>query len=90
MLFVSIAKAKEASTMKQRVARRLKWEYPAGARVIGDYWLLGNETLITIVETDSIAPIMSAIAEWDDVFEFTVSPAVTAEEGLQLAKKMAA
>ncbi len=91
MLFVSIGKAKEASTTKQRVARRVNWKYPAGMRVIGEYWLQGNDpTLITIVETESVAPIMSAVADWDDVFDFTVLPAVAADEGLQLAKKMAA
>jgi hypothetical protein len=34
--------------------------------------------------------MMSAIADWDDVFDFTVLPAVSAEEGLQLAKQTAA
>ena len=91
MLFVSIGKAKQASTMKQRVARRVNWEFPTGGRVIGEYWLLGNDpTVITIMETESFAPMMSAVADWDDVFDFTVLPAVAAEEGLQLAKKMAA
>ncbi len=91
MLFVCIAKAKAPSTTKQRVARRVNWKYPAGMRVIGEYWLQGNDpTLINIVETESVAPIMTAVADWDDVFDFTVLPAVTAEEGLQVAKKMAA
>ena len=91
MMFLSIGKAKAASTTKQRVARRLNWNYPAGMRVIGEYWLQGNDpTLITVVETENVASIMSAVADWDDVFDFTVLPAIPAEEGLQLAKKMAA
>lgn len=91
MLFVCIGKARAPSTTKQRVARRVNWNYPAGMRVVGEYWLQGNDpTLINIVETESVAPIMSALADWDDVFDFTVLPAVAAEEGLQLAKKMAA
>ena len=91
MMFLSIGKAKAASTTKQRVARRLNWNYPAGMRVIGEYWLQGNDpTLITVVETENVASIMSAVADWDDVFDFTVLPAISAEEGLQLAKKMAA
>ncbi len=91
MLFVSIGKSKSASTTKQRVARRMNWKYPAGLRVVGEYWLQSNDpTLITIVETENVASIMTAIADWDDVFDFTVLPAMAAEEGLQLAKQIAA
>lgn len=91
MLFVTIGKAKATSTTKQRVARRVDWKYPAGMRVIGEYWLLSEDpTLITIAEAENIGSVMRAIADWDDVFEFTVLPAMTAEEGLQLAKQLAA
>ncbi len=37
MLFVSIGKFKAASTMKQRVARRAGWKYPAGMRVLAQF-----------------------------------------------------
>ena len=91
MLFVTIGKAKATSTTKQRVARRLNWKYPPGMRMIGEYWLQSNDpTLITIGEVENVAAMMSAIADWDDVFEFTVLPAMSAEEGLQIAKQMAA
>ncbi len=91
MLFVTIGKAKATSTTKQRVARRLNWKYPAGMRMIGEYWTLSDDpTLITIGEVDNVAAMMSAIADWDDVFEFTVLPAMSAEEGMQIAKQMAA
>ena len=33
MLFVLIGKAKAGSTGKERIARRARWEYPAGERV---------------------------------------------------------
>jgi hypothetical protein len=60
-------------------------------RPIGEYWLLSdNPTLITIAEAENVASMMRALADWDDVFEFTVLPAMTAEEGLQLAKQLAA
>ncbi len=71
MLFVSIGKAKAASTTKQRVARRLNWKYPAGMRVIGEYWLQTNDpTLVTILETENVVSIMSAVADWDDDFDW--------------------
>jgi hypothetical protein len=31
---------------------------------------------------------MAVTTEWGDVFDITVTPAITAEEGLELAKQM--
>jgi hypothetical protein len=31
---------------------------------------------------------MTAIVDWDDVFDLTVVPAMTAEQGLEMAKQM--
>ncbi len=91
MLFVTIGKAKATSTTKQRVARRIEWKYPAGVKVVGEYWLQSNDpTLIVISENEDVGSLMEAIADWDDVFDLTVLPAVSAEQGLQLAKQMAA
>ena len=49
----------------------------------------GEYEVITIAEADSIAPIMAAVGAWSDYFDFTITPAVTSEEGLQLAAQMA-
>jgi hypothetical protein len=88
MLFVTIGKAK-AGTTKERVARRMQWSYPEGMHVIAEYWLQNCEAeLVVAAEADSIAPIMAATSAWDDVFNFTVTPAVTAEQGLEIAKHM--
>ncbi len=94
MLFVCIGKFKAASTTKQRVARRVSWKYPAGMRGLAEYWLETSEPtlpgLIVIAEADDAAPMMSAIADWDDQMDLTVVPAMTAEQGLEFAKKLAA
>lgn len=88
MLFVVLLKVR-TGTVKERMARRVQWQYPEGVRPVAEYWLQTTDpACITIMEADSIAPIMAATAEWDDVFEITVIPAITAEEGLRLAKKM--
>ena len=89
MLFVSLGKPKAGTTPQERIARRAKWQFPEGARLVAEYWPIGGEyTVITIAEADSIAPLMAAIVAWADVFDFTVHPAVTAEEGLRLAQQM--
>jgi hypothetical protein len=90
MLFVVLGNVR-AGTTQERVGRRLKWSYPHGARLIAEYWLqTPAPNLITIVEADDIAPIMAGTSAWDDVYSFTVVPAVTAEQGLEIAKRMTA
>jgi hypothetical protein len=89
MLFVALLKS-TASTPKERMARRVQWQYPEGMEPIAEYWpQTADLGVISIFETESIAPIMATLAEWDDVFDITVVPAVTAEEGLQLVQQMA-
>ncbi len=88
MLFVSLLKVK-SGTMKERMPRRAGWQYPDGMRLVAEYWLQTSDpAVISITEADSIAPIMAAVAQWDDFYDITVIPAVTAEEGLQLAQQM--
>jgi hypothetical protein len=91
MLFVVIGKPKAASSGKERIARRVSWEYPAGMRMIAEYWPMSTEiAVIAVAEADNVASIMSAIVDWDDVFDLTVTPAMTAEQGLELARQMQA
>jgi uncharacterized protein with GYD domain len=87
MLFVALLKA-TGGTPKETTARRVQWQYPEGVRVVAEYWLQGNPRVISIIEADSIAPIMAVAIEWGDVFDITVLPAITAEDGLELAKQM--
>jgi hypothetical protein len=89
MLFVVIGKAKAGSSGKERIARRVSWEYPAGMRMVAEYWPMSTEAaVIAVAEADNVAPIMQALVEWDDVFDVTVIPAMAAEQGLELAKQM--
>jgi hypothetical protein len=87
MQFVIIGKAKAASTTKHRVSRRAKWNWPADLRVIGECWIPNNDpTLIAILETEDVGAVVRAATDWEDVFDLTVLPAMTAERVLQLAK----
>jgi len=89
MLFVATMNVKPgAPGPKERIARRAQWKYPEGVKVIGEYWLQGKPAVISICEVDNIAPIIAMTAEWGDVFDINVFPAVTAEEGLALASQM--
>jgi hypothetical protein len=90
MLFVALGKVR-AGTVQERTARRMEWQYPEGARVVAEYWLqVQDPNVITVFEAESIAPIMAATSPWDDVFDFTIVPAVSAEEGLEIARRFGA
>ena len=79
----------KAGTVKERVARRAEIQPSAGRKLVAEYWLpTSNPQVITVFEADSMAPIMESIVTWGDVFDITIFPALTAEEGLQLAKQM--
>jgi uncharacterized protein with GYD domain len=88
MLLVSLAKVK-AGTESERLARRAQWKYPEGMRVLAEYWPIGGEyAAITIAEVDDVAAAMASVVAWNDVFDFTITPAITAEEGLAVAQRM--
>jgi hypothetical protein len=65
--------------------RRTSWEYPAGVHVIAEYWPLAADVqVVSIFSSDDIAAIWELEAEWSDVFDIDMSPAVSAEDGLRI------
>jgi hypothetical protein len=90
MLFVAFLKMR-AGSPQENTARRVQWQYPEGVNVIGEYWPMSADVaVVSIFETESNAPMMAVNAAWGDVFEIDMHPAVTAEEGLELFRQMAA
>jgi hypothetical protein len=87
MLFVTLCKPR-GGNQRERMARRLDWTYPPGVKLVAEYWLQTDDPkVIVVTEAEDFGPMMAATAVWDDVFEMTVVPAVTAEQGLQLVKE---
>jgi len=75
--------------MAQVLQQRMAWTRPEGMKPIAEYWLQSNNpSVIAISEADNIAPIMAATMPWTDLFDITVVPAVSAEEGLKLVSQM--
>jgi hypothetical protein len=65
--------------------RRTAWEYPAGIRVIAEYWPMADDLqVVTIFSTDDVGALWELTAEWEDVFDIDIAPAVSAEEGLRI------
>jgi hypothetical protein len=88
MLFVAIGKQRKPAA--EIFPRRLEWPGTEGIELVAEYWLDGGTTnLVVVFEANSAADILTFGASWDDAFELTISPAVTAAEGIELAKAMA-
>jgi hypothetical protein len=88
MLFVATLRV-TGGTAQERIARRAEWQYPAGTRLVAEYWLQGTDpAVITVFETDDNGAIFALTSAWSDVFDIDVVPAVTGEQGLALAAQM--
>jgi uncharacterized protein with GYD domain len=88
MLFVALLEV-TGGTPAERIARRADWQYPEGIKLIAEYWLQDdNYAVVSIFEADDNAAIFDISAQWGDVFNIKVVPAVTGEQGLQLAQQM--
>jgi hypothetical protein len=69
--------------------RRAAWQYPDGVKVIAEYWpAWGEYQVVTAFAAETFAPIMEIEFEWNDVFDVTVIPAVSAEEGLRIGPEV--
>lgn len=89
MLFVSLMTLKPGKSSRESIGRRVQWNYPEGTKVVAEYWLQTHSpSVVTVIEMDSVAPMMGMIGEWSDLFDITVAPAVAAEEGLAIARQM--
>jgi hypothetical protein len=89
MLFIGLCKQIPGTNLESSV-RRLQWEWPAdGPKIVAEYWLQTEDpTVIVAFEADSVGPMMMTIAAWSDVFEISIYPAVTAEEGMEMLQMM--
>jgi Protein of unknown function (DUF3303) len=92
MEFVALLRFRPSVPAAERDAallRRAGWQYPDGLKVIAEYWpMSGDYQVVTVFSADSIAPIMEIEFEWDDVFDMTVTPAVSADEGLRIGPEV--
>jgi hypothetical protein len=78
-----------AAERDQALMRRAAWNYPEGLRLIAEYWPLSEEVqVVSIFSAESFAPVMELDFEWNDVFDISVSPAISAEEGLRIGPEV--
>ena len=89
MIVVSLMSLKPGKTSRDAIGRRLQWEYPEGMKIIGEYWLqVASPRVVVIWETDNVAEMLRITADWGDIFDITVAPALRGEEGIALTRQM--
>jgi len=86
--YVAMLRFRSSTTAAERDAalmRRAAWEYPAGIRLIAEYWPLTSDVqVVSIFSTDDIAAVMELNFEWNDAFDIDVIPAVSSDDGLRI------
>ncbi len=88
MLFVSLLRPKQG-TARERAERRAQWKPPEGVKQVAEYWLQSSSVnVVYVFEADSVEQIMPIRIHWIDFYDIETFPAITGEEGLQLAQKM--
>lgn len=93
MMYLMTGSIRPHLTKDERMAgfaRRAAWKYPAGMKVIGEWWAARPPHINTIFECDSYDPILAVAIDWGDFMEVEVTPVTTPEEGLASAAKMMA
>jgi hypothetical protein len=92
MEFVALLRFRSSVPAAERDAalmRRAAWQFPDGIKVISEHWpAWGEYQVVTSFSAETFAPIMEVEFEWNDVFDVTVVPAVSAEEGLRIGPEV--
>jgi hypothetical protein len=77
----SISGAERDAALK----RRASWQYPAGMQLIAEFWPTSADIqVVSIFSTTEFGPVMELVLEWSDVFDISVHPAVSVEDGLRI------
>jgi hypothetical protein len=78
-----------ASDRDGALMRRAAWQYPDGIRLIAEYWPVAAQMqVVSIFAADDFAPVMQMELEWNDVFDISVYPAISVDEGLKVGAEV--
>lgn len=92
MEYVALLRFREGVSAAERdgaLLRRSAYQYPEGLTPIAEYWPVSAEAqVVTIFSAETFAPVMQVELEWSDVFDISVFPAVSAEEGLRIGPEL--
>lgn len=88
MLFVAQFKGSRNRSLAETTQTRLTWNFPENLKVLSEYWCANTSIgVILVFETDDPDAINAATNAWADDFDIEISPAVTGEHGMELARQ---
>ncbi|HWC38946.1 MAG TPA: DUF3303 family protein [Acidimicrobiales bacterium] len=92
MDYVMLLRWKQGLTRDQRdgaLMHRASWNYPAGVQLVAEYWPATEDpAVVSIFRTEDFAALMEVQLTWGDIFDITVVPAVSAEDGLKIGPEV--
>src|ERR1700710_3141779 len=92
MEYVALMRFRPQVSAEERdraLMRRAAWVYPEGIRPIAEYWPVADQVqVVRIFAAEPFAPVMEVEFEWNDVFDVSIFPAVSAEEGLRIGPEV--
>ena len=86
MIFANLMTLKAHLTRQQidqASQRRARWRTPQGLNLVAEYWVQGSPQVISIVEAESVGPVLAANYPWTDVFDIETHPAMSVDDGLR-------
>lgn len=87
MLFVALLKA-HPGFVQERIERRVEWEPPEGINVVGEYWLqTADPAVVVVCEANHISQLWATFNPWNEFFDISIFPAVSAVEGVEMLKQ---
>lgn len=80
-----------AEKMQEALPRRSNWQAPPSLKILGEYVLLGEGAgrphIIAIGETEDIAAVFAVYAAWNDLFDVSITPAISIQQAFQLSQE---
>ena len=71
------------------LVQRAGWKYPDGVKLIAEYWPAADDpAVVSVFQTDDYAGLMEIGMTWGHLFDVTILPAVSAEDGLKVGPEV--
>jgi hypothetical protein len=88
MDYVMLLRWKQGLARDQRdgaLIQRAGWQYPEGVKVIAEYWPAAEDpAVVSIFRADDFGALMEIDLTWGHIFDITILPAISAEDGLKV------
>ncbi len=88
MDYVMLLRWKQGLTRDQRdgaLMHRAGWKYPSGVKLIAEYWPSAEDpAVVSIFQAEDYGALMEIGFTWGDIFDVTVLPAISADDGLAI------